>query len=119
MAYITAGNTAQIRQALKLKFPNLKFRVRKNSSQCLEVTIISGDIDFAEQITTNGYCPINHYHLYQYAEHEPLFADILDVVKYSSDTKWYDNSDVVIDYFDYAFIIKLSVGSYDKPYVLK
>lgn len=120
MAYITTQAVKEIRQALKAAYPKLKFSVTKDSSNSsVSVKIVSGDIDFAEDLTTNGYCGINQYHLNQYGSHQALFEKIINIIKFSSVIKWYDLSDVSSDYFSTAFYIHLSVGSYDKPYQLK
>ena len=139
MAYIGATEVKAIREALKARFPNLKFGCRKGSgSLSVDVNIKQGDIDFIGDYNatlasrpaansptgprpiTNGHMDINQY---WYEDHfgtevSKMISDILKIIKTAPDRKWYDNSDVQTDYFDTAYYIHLSVGSWDRPYSL-
>jgi hypothetical protein len=34
-------------------------------------------------------------------------------------TSWYDNSDIMTDYFDVAYYNNINIGKWDKPYELE
>ena len=80
--------------------------------------MLEGNIDFSD--ISNDYFRINQYHLYKHPEHhQKLFNNIIDIIKTSSDRKWFDESDSMTDYFHTAFYFDLSVGKYQKPYINK
>ena len=118
MAYIDAKDTKVIRENLKKEFPNLKFSVRNRDHSSVEVSIVSGDIDFADSglNLSNGYARVNEYNLPQYGILEKIFSKIFDIIKFSSDNKYFDKSDIMRDYFNTAFYYNLSVGSWRKEY---
>jgi hypothetical protein len=37
----------------------------------------------------------------------------------SQSVAWYNNSDIMIDYFDRAYYIDINVGQWNKPYEVK
>ena len=128
MAYINAQNTKQIREALKKRFPNLKFSVTTEHYSSISVCIMAGDLDFSQALAYvdkydgtvqefKGYRQINQYYLENYGEFEPLFTEIMDIIKNGSDRKWFDESDAMTDYFHTAFYIHLNVGKWNKPYI--
>lgn len=132
MAHISAETAKKIRNALKKEFPNLKLKVSKDAgSYSLNVTIVSGDIDFnevvpncyyqGELVKEHGYdYGVNQFwfesesHGYTQTQKD-VFKRIFRIIK--TEGEWYDNSDIQTDYFDTAFYFNLKVGSWDKPYV--
>ena len=119
MAYINAKEVKQIREELKKQYPDIKWSVSKEDSRNVNVCMLEGNIDFSD-IETTGYFSINEYHLYKHPEHhQKLFNNIIDIIKTSSDRKWFDESDSMTDYFHTAFYFDLSVGKYQKPYINK
>lgn len=114
MAYITTEQVKQIRQALKTRFPDYRFSVRKGSNGLsVAVTILRGPGNLSD---IASHYMVNEYHLGNYGEHTPFFIEVVDAIKNGSDRKWYDNSDAQYDHFDTAFYINLKVGSWKKPY---
>jgi len=136
MAYIDAADVKAIRTELKAAFPNCKFSVRKLHGAKVVVTLLSGDVDFSnyhravwgESEKFDGYAQINNYH-YQNDrdEYTAFFSAILDIMRTApsrgtganSGTVWYNNSDIMTDYFDTAYYMNLFIGDWDKPYVFK
>lgn len=118
MAYISAEDTKQIRDTLKKEFPNLKFSVVKRDGMVVEVAILKGDIDFSNLLKDGQkYAEVNTYwHEKHNPEYAELFNKIIDIIKYGSNRKHYDNSDIMSDYFDTAFYYYVSVGKWNKPY---
>jgi hypothetical protein len=108
MAYINAQETAQIRNALKIAFPTMKFSVRKEHSMALNVIVLKGNIDLQDG-------QINEYHLDE-TSHPEFWKQVLHIIKTGSDRKWFDESDSQSDYFHIAFYIHMRVGDWKKPY---
>ena len=93
----------------------------------VHVTIKAGPVDFSDLYkghygSGDHYAQINVYHLDNYGKHQPLFEEILKIIKTApalaeGGREWFDKSDAMTDYFHTAFYINLNVGEYDKPYV--
>jgi hypothetical protein len=109
MAYINAQETAQIRNALKVAFPTMKFSVRKQHSMSLHVAVLKGNIDLQDG-------QINEYYLDK-TSHPDFWNQVLDIIKNGSDRKWFNESDSQSDYFHIAFYIHMRVGEWNKPYI--
>ena len=134
MAYIKTNEVAEIRKALKEKFgKSLKFSVRRQHYSSVDVSIVSGDVDFYDGSMDStdkyngqvhkfdGHSQINEYHTHFYGKHEQLFTDIVKIMKTApalaeGGRAWYDNSDAMTDYFDTAYYTHVSVGKWNKPY---
>ena len=114
MAYITKEEVRNVRELLKKKFPKFKFSVSGGNSLSLKVAIMSGPEDFREVLGLRNSMDVNQYHLYQYGRFEKLFTDIFKAMKSQN---WFDDSDSMVDYFNTAYYIGLSIGKWDKPYV--
>ena len=139
MAYISTDEVKAVRVALKERFKNkLKFSVRREHYSSLNVSIISGEINFydgsldredrhnpnAPVNKFDGHEQINEYYPENYGKHKALFEDIVSIMKTAPASieggrAWYDNSDAMIDYFDTAFYTNISVGKWNKPYEFK
>ena len=118
MAYINATHSSQIRKALKEKYPDFKFRVKIFHHTSILVELKKSPIDFSNILEGADYIIslnkidrkiVNEYYLDRYLNHEQLFTEIIDVIKYSSDNKWYDKSDIMTDYFNTAFYFNLRI----------
>jgi len=109
MAYINAQETAQIRNALKVAFPNMKFSVRKEHSISIHVAVLKGDLDLKDG-------QINEYYLDR-TSHPEFWEKVLEIIKTGSDRKWFNESDSQSDYFHIAFYIHMRVGEWNKPYI--
>ena len=46
-------------------------------------------------------------------DRSPFFNELADAMK---GDKWYENSDVMNDYYDTGYYMEISVGKYNKPY---
>ena len=139
MAYISTDEVKAVRVALKERFKNkLKFSVRREHYSSLNVSIISGEINFfdgsldrkdswnkeAPSHKFDGYEQINEYYPENYGKHSELFKNIVEIMKTApanvkGGRAWYDNSDAMTDYFDTAYYTHINVGKWDKPYEFK
>lgn len=121
MAYISTSDVKMIREALKVEFPKHRFSVTKESGGLsVNVAVVKGPenllADIGETWAGAGYQDINHYHTHMYGEYQGFFDKVVRVIKTAPSRQWYDNSDAMIDYFDTAFYMHVSVGKYGKPY---
>ena len=125
MAYISAEDVKAVRKELKAAYPEYKFSVRKGAgSHSLHVTLLKGPRDLSDITDKDGYGQVNQYHLHQVGKHEIFFKRILEIMKtapiqgegFHANKGWYDNSDSMTDYFDTAYYLNLSIGSWNKPY---
>jgi hypothetical protein len=120
MPIITIDQVKNIRQALKQKYPTIKFSVTRENYSTVDVSLISGNIDFSDILQENGYISINHYYIDErYNDHKEFFKSVRDII-YSSggynDNNEYSSS----DYGTFPdFYVHISVGKYDKPYKYK
>ena len=136
MAYISTEEVKAVRVALKESFKNkIKFSVRREHYSSLNVSIISGEINFFDGSLNrkdkyhpdavghvfDGHEQINEYYPEYYGKHEMLIAEIINIMKTApanvkGGRAWYDNSDAMIDYFDTAYYTHLNIGKWNKPY---
>ena len=139
MAYISTEEVKAVRVALKERFKNkLKFSVTRNNYSSLNVSIVSGEINFfdgsldrkdkyhpeAPTYKFDGYEQINEYYPENYGKHKALFSEIINIMKTAPASieggrAWYDKSDAMIDYFDTAYYTHINIGKWDKPYEFK
>ena len=119
MAYVSAQMTKAVRRALRVKFADMKFSVRKNAhSSTLYITILSSKVDLTDDLQGDKYNEINHYHVEHY-NHSKLYKEILaEMMKAtaSAGSAYFDDSDSQTDYFHCAYYYSLSVGDYENHY---
>ena len=126
MAYINAEEVKSIREALKAKYPNFKFSVRKGAGgSSVDVTIQEGPTSFNDLFTdaysqAKKYVQINPYWTSNYGEHAGFFDELVKIIKtapaQAGGKAWYNNSDAMTDYFDTAFYTHLNIGAWNKNY---
>jgi hypothetical protein len=124
MAFIKTEEVKAIRNQLKERFPQLRFSVRRQHYSSVNVTIQSGNINFKNLFNNDkDYIQLNPYHLYHYNEFEPLFDEMVKIIKTApisvGGDAWFDKSDAMTDYFHTAYYFNLNIGQWDKPYQYK
>ena len=136
MAYMNQEKKAKIKENLNkaLKGTNIKFSLRVRNHTAIECTIKSAPIDFIENF--NKTCSKNDRYVkdgftkqtgsidvnpYWYKEHfSGKSLEVIDkIVKALYSADYYDNSDIMTDYFDTAYYVNLSIGRWDKPFQVK
>jgi len=122
MAYITANQTRDIKQRLKNAFPGFKFSVVNRHHTSVDVVVLNGPIDFSDMPDAGDarpfdptYFSVNQYHLYNYRKYEGLFRRMFEIINDGN----FDKSDIMTDYFNVGWYAHLSVGVWDKPYVVR
>lgn len=103
MAYMSTEKAAKIRNALKAKFPEIKFSIRKEHHSSINVNIMESPYfeDGEENVPRSN----------------NIIKQIEEIVREVGE--YYNNSDAMIDYFDTAFYYHIEVGKWDKPHVKK
>jgi hypothetical protein len=62
-----------------------------------------------------GYIQVNHNYPENYGEAAPMIEELSDAMHGAG---WYNNSDIMTDYFDIAWYVDINIGKWDKPYKL-
>jgi len=115
-AYVNNEKTKQVREDLKKEFPDFKFSVRKEHYSLVNVAIVSGPIPLTD--SEDGYQQINHYYIKDHFQDKPEIRDFLLKVLEIINVGNHDRSDIMTDYFDVGFYVSLSIGEWNKPYVV-
>jgi hypothetical protein len=137
MAYIEKERVTEIRNELKKLFPAFKFSVTRRDCSLVSVKIMKGDIDFFDDVMRpddldnwgdtkklsdyakqEGYTSINEYSIESNWEGKAreMLLQVREIVCKGSYNR--NAGDMGADYCDMTFFIRISVGSYDKPYEL-
>ena len=140
MAYISQTEKKELAPAIKavLKKYGVKGSIAINHHSSLVVNIKSGVLDFLgasqkyndRQAEIRGLAPyeVGSYLQVNTSWCEQWMEDIGEtkIAKFYGEliaamkgTRWYNNSDIMTDYFDYAYYLDINVGKWDKGYVLE
>lgn len=132
MAYMDQKKKALIAPAIKalLNAYNLKGSLSVDNHSTLNLNIKSGKLDFIGDfndiqmtrpdwqrivakgsLSVNTYCVEDHYS----GEVKDFLVKAINALKSAG---WYDNSDIMTDYFDVAYYFRIYVGKWDRPYKL-
>lgn len=136
MAYMNQETKAKIVAALKpiLAQYGIKATFSVRSHMSFVMTIKSGKIDFIENycdtvsrmtgdrasnihwIRDKQHIDINQYWFQEHftGKAKEFLEKVFKNIK--SGGEWFDESDIMTDYFHTAFYINVSVGTWDKPY---
>jgi|TARA_R110000787_G_scaffold230058_1_gene337567 hypothetical protein len=141
MAYITQEMKKELAPAIKsvLKKFGVKGTISINHNTSLNVNIKEGDVDFigiynaeakalADRGNIRGYgkqiCD-GYYQENSYRVYEPYDRELTIVEKFINElqvamrgTMYYNNDDIMTDYFDSAYFMGINIGKYNKPYKL-
>ena len=127
MAYITKEDISAIRNELKglkkIFGKSLTFSVRNENHSSANITLTKWDEDLTSVLNDSGYAQVNHYYLREHFGDSRL-TDLLEMVNEiahnapgrANGKLFYDNTDIMTDYFDTAWYISLNIGKWDKAY---
>lgn len=137
MAYMNQEKKAKIAAALKpiLAKYGVKGTLRVRNHMAIQLTISQGKLDFIGDMNDERHNLLGSqtidkaklreaYHLdintYWCHEHykgktKQFLAEAIPAMKAA---EWYNNSDIQTDYFDTAYYFDITVGKWNKPYVL-
>jgi hypothetical protein len=130
MAYMSQENKAKIAAVLKVVIPadwKWSLAVRDHSTICL--TIASAPVDLVASYASRGmeeasraaavrkgHVDVNQHH---WKDHfNPELVDVFEKVFEALNLDNHDRSDSMTDYFDVGHYVRVSIGRWDKPFVL-
>ena len=135
MAYISAEDVKHIRNELKKELPQYKFSVVRDHHSSVSISLMKGpafnDYEYFDRynntITTANlsdgeHHQINQFHLEDfYGKENAEILSKIDTISRTAPAKnggkvWYNDSDIMTDYFDIAYYIHISVGKWNKSY---
>lgn len=115
MAYMNQEKKKMLAPGIKavLKKYGMKGSISVRHHSSLVVTLISGEIDFADKY-------VNEYHLDSHHKGEALefLTELKDAMNKCDGIENFDKSDSQSDYFHVGWYIDISVGKWDKEYKL-
>ena len=135
MAYISTDDVKHIRNELKKELPQYKFSVVRDHHSSVSISLMKGpafnDYEYFDRynntITTANlsdgeHHQINQFHLEDfYGKENAEILSKIDTISRTAPAKnggkvWYNDSDIMTDYFDIAYYVHISVGKWNKPY---
>jgi hypothetical protein len=133
MAYINQSMKKELSYGIKevLKKYGVKGTIGVDNHSCLVVNIKEGAIDFIGHANEQNRKladerGITYYPSDGYLQMNPYRTDdvegvvgkfMTELVAAMKGRLWYDNSDIMTDYFDTAYYLNINVGKWDRPYV--
>jgi len=115
MPYVTNDQVKQIREALKKKYPKVKFSIVKEHHSSVRCAIMESSFDFG-----TGHMSLNHYPNYLKEHHKgkPYLDFLVGVAEIlSNDVRTVSHDG---DYGDIPnYYVTMQVGKWDKPHVTK
>lgn len=123
MAYVDQTKKAKIAANLKKVMPDgwkYSLAVRNHSTIVLTISaapinLLNKVVDLREGETT---FTLNPYH-FRNQFNERKYIDIFEKIIAALNTDNHDNSDIMTDYFDVGHYVEISIGRWDKPFVVK
>jgi len=118
MAYVSKQDKAELAPAIKavLNKYDMKGSISVRHHSTLVVKIKQGAIDFGDYFTHGeGYIQVNEYWIDQHytGVQRAFLNELLAAMK---GTKYYNNDDAMVDYFDRSHYTDINIGAWDKPY---
>jgi len=128
MAYITASETKSIRNALKAKFgKTLKFSVRNSHHSSVNINLLESSV---YNLEPNPDYDCNEGNGFGFGQVSPWMTPKdqvenllkkIDLIAKNAPAKdggkeWYDNSDMMTDYFNTAYYVFTDIGKWNKPF---
>jgi len=118
MAYISQETKKELSVGIKavLKKFGMKGSIGIRNYSSLVVNVSSGNLDFKSDMI-GGHIQVNPYHIdNHYSGAKRQFLN--DLIKAMRGTKWYNNSDAMVDHFDIAYYTNINIGKWNKPYIV-
>jgi len=128
MAYITASETKSIRNALKDEFgKTLKFSVRNSHHSSVNINLLESSV---YNLEPNPDYDCNEGNGFGFGQVSPWMTPKdqvenllkkIDLIAKNAPAKdggkeWYDNSDMMTDYFNTAYYVFTNIGKWNKPF---
>ncbi len=113
MAYIGQKEKKELAPGIKavLKKYGMKGTIGIDNHRGLKVNLKEGVIDFGET-----HHQVNTYHIEKFYGTGIAGQFLNELVAAMKGTKWYNNTDAQMDYFDIAYYVYINIGQWDKKY---
>jgi len=118
MAYISTEKTKEIRNELKVLYPSKdgwKLSVTNHDYSSLSVSILEAPFELRDDIKRN-YEQVNQY-CTEERSNQAAIEVLKKVIEISNKTN-YNKSDSMSDYHDVGYYFNLSIGAWDKPFIV-
>jgi len=127
MAYVSKGLMAKARTSVKEHFPSKygwKITCKRSPGHSkLTATIRKAPEKFQKELksicidkkNTKIYSSLNRMNVTNNTYLKSIYEELETCLKTD---KYYDNSEVQVDYFDCSHFINIQIGEYDKPFIL-
>lgn len=123
MAYVSQADKAELVPAIKavMKKYDMKCSISVRHHSTLVVTVKSGAIDFSEHLESakawaNDYIEVNTYWINDH--YKGIIRNFLLELKDAMEGPgFYNNDDVMTDYFNRSHYVDINIGQWGKPYV--
>jgi hypothetical protein len=118
MAYVSQADKAALVPAIKavMKKYDMKCSISVRHHSTLVVTVKSGAIDFSEHLESDDYIQVNTYWIDTH--YEGVARNFLNELKAAMEGPgFYNNDDVMTDYFNRSHYVDINIGQWGKPYV--
>ena len=125
MAYITKEEVSAIRKALKEEYGStIKFSVTMSNHSSVNIKILSStEVDFNSNPDYDNWGHNGETWVNPYMDNraKQVLSRIDEIAKLApaatgEGREWYDNSDIMTDYFDVAYYIFTEIGKWNNPY---
>lgn len=128
MAYINQADKKIIKSNLDKVMPKgWKFSLSIQHSMKITLNIKSAPVDLVDIVSTNygkevkpSYISVSQYYIgdifNKFPELKTTFEQILTAMKSAN---WFDKSDSQSDYFHTAYYIDITLGTFEKPFLVK
>lgn len=123
MAYVSKETKQSLAPAIKaiLKKYGMKGTISVEHHSTLRVTISSGKLDiFGNHTKPHDENYISYVNCHWLKENftDPTIVNFLSELHAAMNVGNYNNSDIMRDYFDVGFYTTISIGRWNKPYIL-
>ena len=120
MAYISQEEKKELAPGIKavLKKYGVKGTIAVRGYSSLVVNIKSGVLDLMGDcgLPNEDSFQVNPYYAEERAKDHKIGSFYGELLAAMKGTKWYNNSDAQIDYFDIAYYVYVNIGQWDKEY---
>ena len=135
MAHMNQAKKAELAPGIKavLKKYGMKGTIGVSNYSTLVVNIRSGKLDLIDEAnafnreyaerTGQTFYPVTGYYQANPYKGADAYADTVignffrELTAAMRGNLWYDNSDIMTDYFDTAYYLSINVGQWNKPYI--
>jgi len=126
MAYVSKQDKANLAPVIKavLKKHKMNGTISIQNYSTIVVKVSGGALDFSEYMRAAEYprdhIDVNPYWIDEhYADNEQIKTFLNELHSAMKGPDYYNNSDIMTDYFDRSHYTDIKIGTYNKPYVFK